>query len=194
MNADDLSSAKKEARKLAFAARKPAKTPQADAAAASALIDVLEGFSDRIIAGYMPIRSEVNPLPAMTALARKNCLCVPVIQGDGLPLLFREWTPEAPNGPSIIGALVPATGDFVEPDILIVPMVAFDPRGFRLGYGGGFYDRTLERLRDVNPSVLAIGFAFAAQRLEAVPQEPTDQPLDMIVTEAEVLRLSRDLT
>lgn len=96
------------------------------------------------------------------------------------------------DGP--FGALVPDTGEFVEPDILIVPMVAFDPRGFRLGYGGGFYDRTLERLRDVNPSVLAIGFAFAAQRLEAVPQEPTDQPLDMIVTEAEVLRLSRDLT
>lgn len=194
MNADDLSSAKKEARKLAFAARKPAKTPQADAAAASALIDVLEGFSDRIIAGYMPIRSEVNPLPAMTALARKNRLCVPVIQGDGLPLLFREWTPEAPMIDGPFGALVPDTGEFVEPDILIVPMVAFDPRGFRLGYGGGFYDRTLERLRDVNPSVLAIGFAFAAQRLEAVPQEPTDQPLDMIVTEAEVLRLSRDLT
>ena len=194
MNADDLSSAKKEVRKLAFAARKPAKTPQADAAAASALIDVLEGFSDRIIAGYMPIRSEVNPLPAMTALARKNRLCVPVIQGDGLPLLFREWTPEAPMIDGPFGALVPDTGEFVEPDILIVPMVAFDPRGFRLGYGGGFYDRTLERLRDVNPSVLAIGFAFAAQRLEAVPQEPTDQPLDMIVTEAEVLRLSRDLT
>jgi 5-formyltetrahydrofolate cyclo-ligase len=194
MNADDLSSAKKEARKLAFAARKPAKTPQADAAAASTLIDVLEGFSDRIIAGYMPIRSEVNPLPAMTALARKNRLCVPVIQGDGLPLLFREWTPEAPMIDGPFGALVPDTGEFVEPDILIVPMVAFDPRGFRLGYGGGFYDRTLERLRDVNPSVLAIGFAFAAQRLEAVPQEPTDQPLDMIVTEAEVLRLSRDLT
>ncbi|MDV4168841.1 5-formyltetrahydrofolate cyclo-ligase [Rhodovulum sp. FJ3] len=194
MSMDDLSLAKKEARKRAFAARKEAKTPQADAAAASSLIDVLEGFSDRIIAGYMPIRSEVNPLPAMSALARKNRLCVPVIQGDGLPLLFREWTPEADMIDGPFGALVPASGAFIEPEILIVPMVAYDPRGFRLGYGGGFYDRTLERLRDLNPSVLAIGFAFGAQCLDDVPQEPTDQPLDMIVTEAEVLRLSQDMS
>lgn len=190
MTKSDLSAAKKDARKRAFAARKAAKTPQGDAAAAAALIDVLDGFSDRIIAGYMPIRSEVNPLPAMSALARKNHLCVPVIQGDGLPLLFREWTPEADMIDGPFGALVPASGAFIEPEILIVPMVAYDPRGFRLGYGGGFYDRTLERLRDRNPSVLAVGFAFSAQCLDDVPQESTDQPLDMIVTEGGVLRLS----
>ena len=77
----------------------------------------------------------------------------------------------------------------MEPEILIVPLVAFDRQGGRLGYGGGFYDRTLEGLRAKGP-VLAIGFAYAAQETEALPLEPTDQPLDMIVTESGVLPLS----
>ena len=76
--------------------------------------------------------------------------------------------------------------DFIEPEILIVPLVAFDRAGGRLGYGGGFYDRTLELLRSRRPT-RAIGFAYAAQEAEALPLEPTDQPLDMVVTEAEVI-------
>jgi 5-formyltetrahydrofolate cyclo-ligase len=84
-------------------------------------------------------------------------------------------------------ALIPEGGAELVPSVLIVPLVAFDRRGFRLGYGGGFYDRTLEGLRARGP-VTAIGFGFAAQEMAEVPIEPTDQRLDLIVTERSVLR------
>jgi 5-formyltetrahydrofolate cyclo-ligase len=83
------------------------------------------------------------------------------------------------------GAKIPEAGADVIPEVLIVPLVAFDARGFRLGYGGGFYDRTLEGLRARGP-VVAVGFAYGAQEAEALPLEPTDQRLDAIVTEAGV--------
>jgi 5-formyltetrahydrofolate cyclo-ligase len=81
---------------------------------------------------------------------------------------------------------VPAEGDWIEPEVLIVPLLQFDRRGYRLGYGGGYYDRTLQRLRSARPTV-AIGFAFAAQEVAEVPTEHTDQRLDLIVTEVEVI-------
>ena len=81
---------------------------------------------------------------------------------------------------------VPEKDDFIEPEILIVPLVAFDRTGGRLGYGGGFYDRTLEQLRSIRPT-MAIGFAYTAQEDSALPLEPTDQPLDLIVTEKGVI-------
>ena len=84
------------------------------------------------------------------------------------------------------GAFIPETGDWMEPEILIVPLVAFDRKGGRLGYGGGFYDRTLEMLRAERPT-MAIGFAYTGQEAGDLPLEPTDQPLDMIVTETGVL-------
>lgn len=84
------------------------------------------------------------------------------------------------------GAQIPAVPDWLVPDVLIVPLVAFDRQGGRLGYGGGFYDRTLEQRRAQGP-VLAIGFAFGAQEASELPLEPTDQWLDLIVTEAEVI-------
>jgi 5-formyltetrahydrofolate cyclo-ligase len=82
------------------------------------------------------------------------------------------------------GAQVPETGEEIVPELLIVPLVAFDRAGNRLGYGGGFYDRTLERLRAARPDTLAVGFAYSAQEAESLPLEPTDQTLDAIVTEA----------
>ncbi|WP_371286182.1 5-formyltetrahydrofolate cyclo-ligase [Albidovulum sp.] len=88
--------------------------------------------------------------------------------------------------PGTFGALVPAEGDWIEPEVLIVPLLAFDRRGYRLGYGGGFYDRTLEALRARGP-VTAIGFAFAAQEVDEVPIEATDQPLDIVVTDKGIL-------
>ena len=89
--------------------------------------------------------------------------------------------------PGTFGALVPAKGDWIVPEVLIVPLLAFDRRGYRLGYGGGYYDRTLEVLRARGP-VTAIGFAFAAQEVDEVPIEATDQPLDLIVTERGIIR------
>lgn len=177
--------AKSAARKTAFAARKLAHG-QADTftlAATGHLLAAVWPAQGRIIAGYMPIRTEISPLPAMAALHTSGArLCVPVIVGAGQPLTFREWTPEAPMVSGPFGAQVPAGGDWLTPDTLIVPLVAFDANLHRLGYGGGFYDRTLERLRATQPT-RAIGFAYAAQGLRQIPQEPTDQPLDALITE-----------
>jgi 5-formyltetrahydrofolate cyclo-ligase len=97
-------------------------------------------------------------------------------------LRFREWTPGARMVEGAFKALIPEEGAWVEPEVLIVPMLAFDARGYRLGYGGGFYDRTLEGLRAKGP-VLAVGFAFSAQQVATVPTERTDQRLDAMVTE-----------
>ena len=134
----------------------------------------------------MPIRSEIDPLPAMVEAAAHGAVGVPVIMGEGQPLRFSRWVPDGPLRKGPFGAAVPEVDDFFDPEILIVPLVAFTRSGSRLGYGGGFYDRTLAALRARGP-VLAIGFAYAAQEMEALPLEPTDQGLDMIVTEAEVI-------
>lgn len=113
---------------------------------------------------------------------------VPVIQGAGQALRFARWHPDGPLVPGPFGAAVPETLDYFDPEVLIVPLVAFSRRGERLGYGGGFYDRTLEALRSRGP-VLAIGFAFEAQEDPDLPQEATDQPLDLIVTEQSILAM-----
>jgi 5-formyltetrahydrofolate cyclo-ligase len=136
-----------------------------------------------VVSGYMPISTEIDPLPAMGALHAAGArVAVPVIAGARLPLDFREWSPGCRLIEGPFKALIPETGDWLTPDTLIVPLVAFDAGLNRLGYGGGFYDRTLERLRAGGP-VRAIGFAFAAQQMPEIPAEPTDQRLDALVTE-----------
>lgn len=148
--------------------------------AAELLADYLAAHRGRVLSGYMPMRSEIDPLPAMAA--HQGPVGVPVIPGRDLPLRFREWAPGAAMEMGLFRALVPVDGAWLEPEVLIVPLLAFDNRGYRLGYGGGFYDRTLEMLRARRPT-LAVGFAFAAQELPEVPTEPTDQRLDAVVTE-----------
>jgi 5-formyltetrahydrofolate cyclo-ligase len=106
--------------------------------------------------------------------------------GAGQALQFRAWTPGCALVPGTFGAQIPAAGNWIEPEILIVPLVAFDRTGGRLGYGGGFYDRTLQLLRS-RRATLAIGFAYAAQEMADLPLESTDQPLDLIVTEQGVI-------
>jgi 5-formyltetrahydrofolate cyclo-ligase len=175
---------KKAARTRAFAARKLA-FDAGQGQAAEILADILAAERGKVLAGYMPMRTEIDPLPAMAA--HQGVVCVPVIMAAGQPLRFREWSPGCTMIPGAFGALIPAEGAWVEPEVLIVPLVAFDARGYRLGYGGGFYDRTLEGLR-ARGQVLAVGFAFAAQEIPEVPIEPTDQRLDVIVTETGVMR------
>lgn len=179
---------KAEARKLAFAARKVAHAQNKEAAA-SALQAHLEGVRGRVIAGYLPIRTEADPMMAMEELAVANRLCVPVVDGPGQPLRFREWTPGCRLVEGAFKVLVPEDGAELVPDLVIVPMVAFNSSLYRLGYGGGFYDRTLEVLRAAG-AVEAIGFAYSAQELSDLPLEPTDQPLDSLVTE-KGLRVAR---
>jgi 5-formyltetrahydrofolate cyclo-ligase len=181
----NLNEVKADARKAAFARRKAAH--QASLGIGSSLLSgVLAGYRGVPLAGYMPIRTEIDPLPAMSEAAAHGPVGVPVIQGEGLPLEFSRWDPDGPLKDGPFGAQVPVIDDYFDPEILIVPLVAFDRNGGRLGYGGGFYDRTLERLR-ARRATLAIGFAYGAQEAENLPLEVTDQPLDMIVTEREVI-------
>ena len=181
----DLIARKTSARTAAFARRKEAYQP--DAATAGYLSEVLAGHRGVPLAGYMAMRTEIDPTPAMEEAAAHGLVGVPVILGAGQPLKFRAWTPGCRMIAGEFGASIPETGDWITPEVLIVPLVAFDRTGGRLGYGGGFYDRTLEQLRAAKPT-LAIGFAYAAQEASDLPLEPTDQPLDMIVTEAGIIQ------
>ncbi|MBV2358300.1 5-formyltetrahydrofolate cyclo-ligase [Thalassococcus sp. CAU 1522] len=178
---------KAAARRAAFARRKVAYDRQGPGAAGK-LSEVLAGHRGVALSGYMPIRTEIDPLPAMEEAAAHGPVGVPVIEAAGLPLKFARWEPGCALTDGPFGARIPAALDFFEPELLIVPLVAFTRAGGRLGYGGGFYDRTLERLRARRPT-LAIGFAFAAQESEDLPLEPTDQPLDLVVTETEVITI-----
>lgn len=175
----DAAEVKAAARKAAFAVRKEA-FARGQGQAAELLADYLAGQGGRVLSGYMPMRTEIDPLPAMAA--HRGPVGVPVIPGAAMPLRFREWTPGCALVPGEFGALIPAEGAWLEPEVVIVPLLAFDARGYRLGYGGGFYDRTLEGLRARRPT-LAVGFAFAAQEVAEVPIDATDQRLDAIVTE-----------
>ncbi|MFZ7093161.1 5-formyltetrahydrofolate cyclo-ligase [Primorskyibacter sp. 2E233] len=184
-----LQERKSAARKAAFLRRKDAFDNHGPGAAGK-LSEVLAGYRGVPMSGFLAIRTEINPLPAMAEAAAHGLVGVPVIQGAGLPLKFAKWEPECPLVEGPFGAQIPETFDFFEPELLIVPLVAFTRTGGRLGYGGGFYDRTLELLRSKRPT-LAIGFAFAAQEDPDIPLEPTDQPLDLIVTESEVIEPGR---
>lgn len=183
-----LEDQKAVARKRAFAARKLAHATD-HGAGGGFLSEVLAGYRGVPLAGYMPIRTEIDPLTAMAEAAAHGPVGVPVIEAAGRPLWFSAWTPGCDMVDGPFGAKVPRHVQRIEPEILIVPLVAFDGRGGRLGYGGGFYDRTLEQLRS-RRRTLAIGFAYAAQQLDQLPLEETDQPLDLIVTERGVLEFN----
>ncbi|MBK0329165.1 5-formyltetrahydrofolate cyclo-ligase [Rhodobacteraceae bacterium F11138] len=182
---NDLQSLKAAARKAAFARRKISHAA-APPAPCARLSEILAGYRGVPVAGYMPIRTEIDPLPAMAEAAAHGPVAVPVISGAGLPLKFSRWQPGGLMRDAPFGASVPELDDFLDPEIVIVPLVAFDPNGGRLGYGGGFYDRTLQLLR-AQRATLAIGFAYDGQMAQDLPLEPTDQPLDLIVTETRVL-------
>lgn len=176
---------KAAARKAAFARRKDAHALDRGAAS-GVLSEVLAGFRGVPLSGYLPIRTEIDPRPAMAEASAHGPVGVPVIIKAAHPLEFATWGPDIRLVAGPFGAEVPEAVVPMVPQILIVPLVAFDRQGGRLGYGGGFYDRTLEKLRSNGP-VMAIGFAYAAQEAEGLPLEPTDQPLDMIVTDRGVI-------
>lgn len=178
---------KAAARKAALARR--AAAHGAVNVGAGALSAFLAGYRGVPLAGYLPMRTEIDPRPAMAEAAAHGPVCAPIIMGKGMALQFRQWQPDSALIPGEFGAPIPESGDWIIPEILIVPLVAFDRNGGRLGYGGGFYDRTLEHLRARGP-VLAIGFAYAAQEAQDLLLEPTDQPMDLIITEAETISIA----
>lgn len=143
-----------------------------------------------VVSAYWPMRSEIDPRPLMIRLHEDgHPIALPVVAGPGIPLVFRAWRPENPLEPAGFGTRVPLENQpELTPAFLIVPLLAFDRAGYRLGYGGGFYDRSLARLRDTG-TTLAVGVAYAAQEVAEVPRDGNDQPVDWIVTEAESIRV-----
>jgi 5-formyltetrahydrofolate cyclo-ligase len=135
------------------------------------------------VSGYYPMEGEIWPLPLMAALKTKgHSLALPVMQGKADPLLFRAWAPGDPLIPGVWGIRQPAPDRAVVlPDILLVPLLAFDAHGYRLGYGGGYYDRTLRHLRKLKP-ILAIGLALDELEVDAVPHLDYDERLDWVLT------------
>jgi len=138
----------------------------------------------------MPLKSEINPLPLMQKLAEAGArLALPAIAGRGKPLIMRGWEFGAPLDRGQWGIREPKPdAPEVEPDILLVPLLAFDRAGYRLGYGAGYYDMTIHRLRALKP-VIAVGIAFAAQEVPKIPTTPRDERLDLVLTEREVIDL-----
>ncbi|WP_315835561.1 5-formyltetrahydrofolate cyclo-ligase [Bradyrhizobium prioriisuperbiae] len=185
-----LSPTKRDLRAAALARRDALTTQQrfaaADAVAARAF--PLEVASGQAVAGYSPIRSEFDPRPLMEALARRGArLALPVIVARDQPLLFRIWSPSTAMVRGQMGIFEPAAdAPVVVPDIMLVPLAAFDRTGHRIGYGAGHYDRTFEQLRRMK-TIVAVGLAFSVQQVAAVPALPHDVRLDYIVTEHQTI-------
>ena len=144
-----------------------------------------------IVSGFSAIGDEIDPRPLLDRLHGDGIrLALPVIQGKGRPLLFRSWAPGDPMAARTWGICEPLDSQpELEPDVLLVPLLAYDAHGYRLGYGGGFYDRTLEVLRSRKP-VIAVGVAFAEQRVDAVPHSDYDQRLDWVLTPSGPIKCS----
>jgi 5-formyltetrahydrofolate cyclo-ligase len=141
-----------------------------------------------VVSGFSPLKSEISPLPLLRRLADAGApLALPVVVGRGQPLIMRAWSFGAPLTSGVWGIREPpADAPEVFPDVLLVPLLAFDRTGHRIGYGAGYYDMTIARLRAMK-SVTAIGIAFAAQEIAVVPATPRDARLDLVLTEHEVI-------
>jgi len=168
-----------------------AASPKAGAALVARVLDSVPPPAGAAVSCYWPMGSEIDTRPLMTALhERGHTVGLPVMERRGAPLLFRAWTPGIALEPGGFGTEIPgADAAEVVPDYLLVPLLAFDRAGYRLGYGGGFYDRTLSKLR-ASGTRQAVGVAFGGQELPAVPREATDERLDWIVTEAEAIPMA----
>ena len=189
---DQLLEAKSDLRRE-MTARRDALPPDIRSAAAEAIgvrpfpLSIALGA---IVSGFMPMRSEINPLPLMKKLADAGVqLALPVTGRRGQPLTMRVWTWGEPLASGVWGIREPKPeAPQVDPDILLVPLLAFDRAGRRLGYGGGFYDLTLAQLRS-RKAVIAVGLAYAAQEIASVPTTPRDARLDLVLTERDVIDL-----
>jgi len=185
-----VNSSKATLRAAALAAR-DALSSEHRAAAAQAIaarglpIEIVPGA---VVAGYSPIRSEIDPTPLLRKLAAQGAQpALPVITAGDQPLKFRSWASDDRLRRGQLGILEPPPNAAeLIPDILLVPLAAFDRLGHRIGYGAGHYDRTLAQLREWK-AIAAIGLAFAAQEVEAVPALLHDAALDYVLTETQML-------
>jgi len=143
-----------------------------------------------VLSGYLEIGDELSVSVAMERHRTNGGQCaLPVVTEADVPLGFRQWSPngELENGP--FRTRHPAAGSpEVTPEVLLVPLLAFDIAGYRVGWGAGFYDRTLSVLRD-RGEVIAVGAAYSAQRVDRVPRDRHDQPLDWVITERDAIQI-----
>jgi 5-formyltetrahydrofolate cyclo-ligase len=191
---DPIAAAKARLRAEVLAVREAlpvaARVAAAETIAARGLpVDVPAGA---VVSGYSPLKSEISPVPLMRRVADAGAqLALPVVQRRGMPLTMRAWTFGEALGTGQWGIREPKPEALeVFPDILIVPLAAFDRAGYRLGYGAGYYDMTIARLRAMK-RVIAVGIAFAAQEVADLPRTDRDERLDYLMTEREVLNWSR---
>jgi 5-formyltetrahydrofolate cyclo-ligase len=173
-------------RQAALAARAALRVPGAAGALAEVVLRQCPPPPGALVAGFWPMGDEIDIRPLMRRLeAAGHALALPVTTPRGQPLVFRRWRFGAPLVPGRFGTSVPPEeAGMVTPDALLVPLLAFDAAGLRLGYGGGYYDRTLAAL----PGVWALGVAFAGQQVAKVPAGMHDVPLHGIATEAGFFR------
>ncbi len=152
-----------------------------------ALVQRLSMPKGTVVAGYHAVGREIDVVPLLSLLAKSDFItALPVVSKDDGPLVFRRWQPGQPLKPGRFSVPVPAEGETVEPRMVIVPLLGFDRCGYRLGQGGGHYDRTLAHLR-AHGAVIAIGAAYSGQELDRVPREAHDEPLDWILTDRETI-------
>lgn len=162
--------------------------PGAGQSAAARFPDALIPPPGGVVAGYRALGSEIDADPLMIRLAAAGArLALPVMQGEGQPLCFRRWEEgqALERGPHNVHE-PGKTAEEVVPDLVLVPLVAIDRRGVRMGYGKGYYDRTLEGLR-ARGKVRAVGLAFDEQIVDVVPEDPHDQRLDALLTPTQFL-------
>lgn len=190
----DEPNARKQALRVEARARRRSLAATGSAAAGARAVrhfrDALPLREPATVAGYWPLPDEFDCRPLLSSLYADGHVCaLPVVTGRTQPLTFRVWAPATELRTSAFGVSVPPDGAAtVRPDVVIAPLLAFDHDGFRLGYGGGYYDRTLAALRAQDRKVSAVGLAFAGQRVAALPRDGGDEPLDWLVSEAGAVR------
>jgi 5-formyltetrahydrofolate cyclo-ligase len=181
---NDLEAAKRAARQAAFARRHGLNAQAAGAALARHVLRDCPPPAGAVVSGFWPLGEEIDLRPLLHALHdRGNRVALPVTPRRGEALTFRRWRPGDALIQERFGTMRPI-GDVVVPEMLLIPLLAFDAAGGRLGYGGGFYDRTLAEL----PGRFRLGCAFAAQQVDAVPVGPYDLRLDAVATENGIIR------
>jgi 5-formyltetrahydrofolate cyclo-ligase len=187
-----LDAEKKAARVSAASAREAAHDKAKDSASAVLAargLPVARSAQNNVISAFHSFGTEISTFELFDRLVAEGwTTALPVVVAKNAPLLFRQW---APGEALVLGRwdiqIPPETAPEVQPDVLLVPMLAFDRKGYRMGYGGGFYDRTLAKLRALK-KVTAIGVAYAGQEIDMVPRDEHDQPLDWIMTEQETFK------
>lgn len=155
----------------------------------------LLGYAERLpiaagatVSGFWPIRGEIDLLPLMRVLRERGCrLCLPAVI-DATTIVFRDWSDDDALVETGFGTMGPDdSAAIVDPDVLLVPVAVFDRTGGRIGYGAGYYDRAIEKLRNNGRTPTLIGIAFSCQETNTVPVEAHDQPLDLVATELDII-------